>query len=72
MAYNSAHTGPEIDAAVSAVKAKESVWDNKAGLEVGATAPEDTGVLWIDTTAGTGGLKYFNGSSWVHAPVAYT
>lgn len=27
--YNSAHTGPEIDAAVSAVKTKQSTWDNK-------------------------------------------
>ena len=27
--YNSAHTGPEIDAAVTAVKNKESTWDGK-------------------------------------------
>jgi hypothetical protein len=28
--------------------------------------------LWIDTTATTGGLKYWNESAWVHVPVAYT
>ena len=38
----------------------------------GSTAPSDTNVLWIDTTANTGGLKYYNGSAWVHVPVAYT
>ena len=38
----------------------------------GTTAPENTKLLWIDTTATTGGLKYYNGSSWVHVPVAYT
>lgn len=38
----------------------------------GAEAPEDTGVLWIDTASGTGGLKYFNGSAWVPVPVSYT
>lgn len=27
--YNSAHTGPEIDAAVTAVKNKENTWDGK-------------------------------------------
>lgn len=37
----------------------------------GTTAPEDTGILWIDTTEGTGGLKYYNGTAWVHVPVAY-
>lgn len=39
---------------------------------VGTTAPADTGMLWIDTTAKTGGLKYHNGTAWVHVPVAYT
>lgn len=37
----------------------------------GAVAPEDTGILWIDTTENTGGLKYYNGIEWVHVPVAY-
>ena len=38
----------------------------------GTTAPTDTKGLWIDTTANTGGLKYYNGTAWVHVPVAYT
>lgn len=36
-----------------------------------STAPSDRNVLWIDTTANTGGLKYFNGSAWVPVPVIY-
>lgn len=36
-----------------------------------AAAPGDKTVLWIDTTAKTGGLKYFNGSAWVPVPVIY-
>lgn len=39
---------------------------------VGTSAPGDTKLLWIDTTASTGGLKYYNGSAWTHVPVAYT
>ena len=39
---------------------------------LGTTPPSNTKLLWIDTTANTGGLKYYNGSSWVHVPVAYT
>lgn len=30
------------------------------------------GFFWIDLSGDTGGLKYYNGSSWVHVPVAYT
>ena len=37
----------------------------------GTTPPTNTNLLWIDTTAVTGGLKYHNGSAWVHVPVAY-
>lgn len=47
----------------------------------GPTAPDNgkTGsaqtkarkLLWIDSNTSTGGLKYFNGSSWVHVPVAW-
>jgi hypothetical protein len=39
---------------------------------VGTSAPSNTKLLWIDTTANTGGLKYYNGSSWVHVPTAYS
>lgn len=42
------------------------------GYYVGDTAPSDTSLLWIDTTADTGGLKYYNGTDWVHVPVAWS
>lgn len=38
----------------------------------GTTPPEDTRLLWVDTTENTGGLKYYSGTDWVHVPVAYT
>lgn len=38
----------------------------------GTTAPSNTKLLWVDTTANTGGLKYYNGTAWVHVPVAFT
>ena len=38
----------------------------------GTTPPTNTKALWIDTTPVTGGAKYYNGSSWVHMPVAYS
>ena len=41
-------------------------------FSAGTAPPEDKHLLWIDTTANTGGLKYHNGSAWVHVPVAYT
>ena len=42
------------------------------GVVAGTTAPTNTNKLWIDTTANTGGLKYYNGSAWVAVPVQYT
>lgn len=39
---------------------------------VGTSEPTDKLLLWIDTTENTGGLKYYNGSAWVHVPVSYT
>lgn len=41
-------------------------------FSVGNSSPEDTGLLWIDTTTSTGGLKYYDGSGWVHVPVAWS
>lgn len=42
----------------------------------GSSTPSeaDRNKLWIDTTPGstTSGIKYWNGSAWVHVPVAYT
>lgn len=37
---------------------------------VGASAPERTDILWVDTTAVTGGLKYHDGSGWVSVPTS--
>ena len=37
----------------------------------GSTAPSNTKLLWIDSNSTTGGLKYHNGTSWAHVPVAW-
>jgi hypothetical protein len=34
--------------------------------------PSNTNVLWIDTTPTTGGLKYYDGTSWVTVPVRFS
>ena len=54
---------------IDAISASEVMADV---FYAGSSAPSNTKLLWIDTTATTGGLKYYNGSSWVHVPVAYT
>lgn len=41
-------------------------------VHIGNTAPEETKLLWIDTRANIGGLKYYDGTNWIHVPVAYT
>lgn len=38
----------------------------------GSTAPSNTKLFWIDSNTSTGGLKYYNGSAWVHVPVAWS
>lgn len=38
----------------------------------GVQPTSNYGLLWIDLSGPNGGLKYYNGSSWVHVPVAYT
>lgn len=38
----------------------------------GSTAPSNTKLFWIDSNTTTGGLKYYNGSAWVHVPVAWS
>lgn len=45
---------------------------DRLAFVVGSAAPEDKTKLWIDTGAESGGLKYWNGTAWVHVPVAYT
>lgn len=49
-------------------------FENLSGrvFHAGTSAPSNKGLLWIDTTASTGGLKYHNGSAWVHVPVSST
>lgn len=53
---------------------EKTTWNAKLSqvFSVGTSAPSNTNLLWIDTTASTGGLKYYNGSAWTHVPVAYT
>ena len=40
-------------------------------FHAGTSAPSNTNLLWIDTNTSSGGLKYYNGSSWTVVPVAY-
>lgn len=66
-----------LEDAANSASLKKYVDDKLASFSscpyvVGTTAPSNTSLLWIDTNASTGGLKYYNGSSWVHVPVAYT
>ena len=37
----------------------------------GEAATKARKLLWIDSNTSTGGLKYYNGSSWKHVPVAW-
>ena len=43
-----------------------------SGFHAGTSAPSNTKLLWIDTTATTGGLKYYNGTDWVTVPVRFS
>ena len=51
-------------------KVPEAQLPSMVPFVVGTSAPSDTQKLWIDTTATTGGLKYHNGTAWVHVPVS--
>jgi len=42
-----------------------------AVFAVGTTPPTDTKLLWIDTTEGAEGLKYYNGEAWKAVPVIW-
>lgn len=53
-----------VDAAVADIVT--DIW------HAGTSAPANKKLLWIDTNSSTGGLKYYNGSSWVHVPVAWS
>ncbi len=62
-------TSSSVGLTAQQVGAKESGWKP---YHFGSSAPSDTTQLWVDTTPNTGGLKYHNGSDWVHVPVSYT
>lgn len=81
-AANSAKSA--ADTAVSTANALKEIFEQtgsggETGSEVtlafyhiGPEPPENTKLLWIDTTAGgTGGLKYHTGSAWAAVPVAW-
>ena len=38
-------------------------------IHYGVTSPSNTKLLWLDTNQDTGGLKYYNGSAWIHVPM---
>lgn len=49
---------------------EEAAWATPAKCyHIGTTAPTNTNLLWIDTSAG---LKYHNGTEWVIVPVAWS
>lgn len=66
------HTAAEVGAATESYVDTKLASFSSCPFAVGTSAPSNKNLLWIDTTATTGGLKYYNGSSWVHVPVAYT
>ena len=47
-------------------------YTNTPAYSVGTTPPLDTNLLWADTNPVSGGLKYYNGNSWVVVPVAFS
>lgn len=68
---NHSHTAADVGAAPE----NHSHTASDLGIKIfsaGKTAPTDKSLLWIDTTATTGGLKYHNGTAWVHVPVSTT
>lgn len=58
----------DIDTGVTSFNGQKGAITFKS-FYVGTSAPSDTNVLWIDTS---NGLKYYNGTSWVVVPVAYS
>lgn len=75
--YINTATGQEF--VCTAVTEDGTVWEERTVSPVqlnifaaGAQPPEDTRLLWIDTDAAAGGLKYWDGTGWIHVPVAYT
>lgn len=75
-ADSDAATKSYVDNLVSSSGGTGSGGSSSGGLtqvfHAGTSAPSNTNLLWIDTNSTSGGLKYYNGTSWVHVPVAYT
>jgi len=71
------------DTALTTANALKDIFEQSGGGEtggevtlayysIGTEPPENTKLLWIDTTEdGTGGLKYYTGSAWAAVPVAW-
>lgn len=71
------------DTALSTANSLKEIFEQSGGGEtggevtltfyhIGAEPPENTRLLWIDTTeGGTSGLKYHTGSAWEAVPVAW-
>lgn len=71
------------DTALTTANALKEIFEQSGGGEtggevtlayyhIGTEPPENTKLLWIDTTEdGTGGLKYHTGSAWAAVPVAW-
>ena len=71
------------DTALTTANALKEIFDQTSGGEtggevtlayyhIGAEPPENTKLLWIDTTGdGAGGLKYHTGEAWAAVPVAW-
>lgn len=72
MAYDPSASGLDAETIQEALDEVAAQVKEKTAFSVGAAAPSNTKLLWIDTNASTGGLKYYNGTAWVHVPVAYT
>lgn len=80
-AANSAKSA--ADTALTTANALKDIFEQSSGgaaggevtlayYHIGTEPPENTKLLWIDTTAGgTGGLKYHTGSAWAAVPVAW-
>lgn len=78
MAYNSSHTGPEIDAAVGAVQEKEAAWDGKqdkvTGLQGQVVGFDQDGDMVAENKYPDGGTagqiltKTADGEEWADVP----
>ena len=82
--YSLSDTAQEIDAKLSKIPGSNESWakivedqqfmnalkENISCFVASATEPTNKSALWIDTRA-DGGLKYYNGTSWVTVPVRF-